>query len=76
MGNIVFGQEWDLLRRKEGKFHDVIAIHTQAIGTLGPLTPAPWIFCILFSIQALLDGWRVFRARAVSECDIMVAVSS
>jgi len=76
MGNVIFGQHWNIINTKEkSKFHDIIAIHTEAIGTLGPLTPVPWMFRILFSIQALLDGWRTFRAWAVKECNSMVEVS-
>ena len=76
MGNVIFGQHWNVIQTKEkSKFHEIIAIHTEAIGTLGPLTPVPWMFRILFSIQALLDGWRTFRAWAVDECNAMVQVS-
>ncbi|KAH8594186.1 cytochrome P450 [Bisporella sp. PMI_857] len=76
MGNVIFGQDWNLIKTKKGKYHDIIANHTQAIGTLGPLTPVPWMFRILFSIHALLDGWRTFRAWAIDECNTMVESKS
>lgn len=75
MGDIIFGQQWHLLKDKKGRYHDVIALHAKAIGTLGPMTPVPWLFRVIFSIPTVQEGWRFFRSWAVEECDKMVDVS-
>ena len=72
MGEISFGLSWDTMKSEESRI--AIDMYQEGSMVLGPATPVPWLFHILFSIPGLQKGWRKYRSWADNQLRLRIKV--